>query len=290
MSENSASTSDTIKTVELAIQEIAQGAGNQATETTSASERVIHIGNQIADTKEKSSKLSSVAERINNSSEEALQTLQILVEINEKAKTAVEQINQQTLNTNDSVLKIRDAAQLITSIAEETNLLSLNASIEAARAGEQGSGFAVVAGQIKKLAEQSNDSAKYIDEIIEALLEESSCAVQVMDEVKNIMREQSEHLTATKDCFGEVSYNVEVTQREISNIDHTISTMDEERISVVDVVQSLTAIAEENAAGTEESLASTEMVNGMIKDVAEVARALEELADEIEKDVSIFQV
>ncbi len=290
MSENSASTSDAIRNVETAIQEISQGAGSQATETTNASERVIHIGNQIAETKEKSSRLSGVAERINHSSEEALQTLQILVKINEKAKAAVEQINRQTLNTNDSVLKIRDAAQLITSIAEETNLLSLNASIEAARAGEQGSGFAVVAGQIKKLAEQSNDSAKYIDKIIEALLEESSCAVQVMDEVKEIMMKQSEHLAETKDCFGEVSHNVEVTQSEISNIDYTISNMDKERDSVIDVVQSLTAIAEENAASTEESLASTEMVNGMIKEVAEVAKALEELADDIEKDISIFRV
>lgn len=290
MSNNSASTSEAIRNVETAIQEIAQGAGSQATETTNASERVIHIGDQIADTKEKSSRLSGVAERINHSSEEALQTLKILVDINEKAKAAVEQINRQTLNTNDSVLKIRDAAQLITSIAEETNLLSLNASIEAARAGEQGSGFAVVAGQIKKLAEQSNESAKYIDEIIEALLEESSCAVQVMDEVKEIMKKQSEHLADTKDCFGEVSHNVEVTQGEISNIDHTISNMDEERSSVIDVVQSLTAIAEENAASTEESLASTEMVNGMIKEVAEIAKALEELANEIESDISIFKV
>ncbi len=290
MSNNSASTSEAIRNVETAIQEIAQGAGSQATETTNASERVIHIGDQIADTKEKSSRLSGVAERINHSSEEALQTLKILVDINEKAKAAVEQINRQTLNTNDSVLKIRDAAQLITSIAEETNLLSLNASIEAARAGEQGSGFAVVAGQIKKLAEQSNESAKYIDEIIEALLEESSCAVQVMDEVKEIMKKQSEHLADTKDCFGEVSHNVEVTQSEISNIDHTISNMDEERSSVIDVVQSLTAIAEENVASTEESLASTEMVNGMIKEVAEIAKALEELANEIESDISIFKV
>lgn len=290
MSENSASTSDAIRNVETAIQEISLGAGSQAAETTNASERVIHIGSQIAETKEKSSRLSGVAERINHSSEEALQTLQILVKINEKAKAAVEQINRQTLNTNDSVLKIRDAAQLITSIAEETNLLSLNASIEAARAGEQGSGFAVVAGQIKKLAEQSNDSAKYIDKIIEALLEESSRAVQVMNEVKEIMMKQSEHLEETKECFGEVGRNVEMTQSEISDIDRTISDMDEERGSVIDVVQSLTAIAEENAASTEESLASTEMVNGMIKEVAEVAKALEELADDIEKDISIFRV
>ena len=206
------------------------------------------------------------------------------------AKNAVEEINKQTLNTNESVQKIRDAAQLITSIAEETNLLSLNASIEAARAGDQGSGFAVVAGQIKKLAEQSNDSAKYIDKIIEALLEESSRAVQVMDEVKNIMKMQSEHLSGTKDRFGEVSHSVEVTQREIMDIDSMISHMDKERIGVVDIVQGLTAIAEENAAGTQESLASTEMVNGMIKDVADVAKELAELANAIEADIDIFKV
>ncbi len=290
MSGTSSSASGTIRNVETAIHEIAEGAGNQAAETENASECVIQIGNQIAKTKEKSSRLSDVAEQINNSSEEALETLQLLVGINEQAKNAVEEINKQTLNTNESVQKIRDAAQLITSIAEETNLLSLNASIEAARAGDQGSGFAVVAGQIKKLAEQSNDSAKYIDKIIEALLEESSRAVQVMDEVKNIMKMQSEHLSGTKDRFGEVSHSVEVTQREIMDIDSMISHMDKERIGVVDIVQGLTAIAEENAAGTQESLASTEMVNGMIKDVADVAIELAELANAIEADIDIFKV
>ncbi len=290
MSENSTETFETIKTVETAIQEIAYGAGNQAAETENASDSVGHIGGQIAQTKEKSSKLHSIAETISSSSEDALETFQVLVDINEKAKTAVEQINKQTLNTNESALKIRDAAQLITSIAEETNLLSLNASIEAARAGEQGSGFAVVAEQIKKLAEQSNNSAKYIDNIISSLLEESSAAVQVMDEVKDIMEMQSERLSDTKECFGEVGRNVEVTQKEIKSIDDAISHMDDERIGVVDVVRSLTEIAEQNAAGTQESLASTEMVNGMIKNMAEAAKELAELADEIDKDISIFKM
>ena len=151
MSGNSAVTSETIHTAKSAIQDIAAGAGSQATETENASNSVLHIGRQIEDTKVKSSSLYEVAEEISRSSTEALETLQVLVNINEQTKTAVEQINRQTLTTNESVLKIRDAAQLITSIAEETNLLSLNASIEAARAGEFGSGFAVVAGQIKSL-------------------------------------------------------------------------------------------------------------------------------------------
>ena len=97
-------------------------------------------------------------------------------------------------------------------------------------------------------------------------------------------------MSGTKDRFGEVSHSVEVTQREIMDIDSMISHMDKERIGVVDIVQGLTAIAEENAAGTQESLASTEMVNGMIKDVADVAKELAELANAIEADIDIFKV
>lgn len=288
MSENASSTTDNIMNVENAIREIATGAEGQATETEKASESVLHIGNGIVETKEKSAKLSDVAEKISDSSKEALTNLKTLVEINEQVKDAVEQINAQTLTTNESVLKIRDAAQLITSIAESTNLLSLNASIEAARAGEQGKGFAVVAGQIKTLAEQSNDSAKYIDQIIDTLLQDSSNAVQLMNDVKNIMDTQSERLIVTENRFEEVGQEVAATQTAVKDIDKAISNVDLERESVVDVVQSLTAIAEENVASTQESLASMETVSGMVKDVAEIAGQLTDLADAIESNIEIF--
>lgn len=290
MSSNADSAAGAINNVETVIQEIASGAGNQAEETERASENVIHIGNRIAETKEKSSVLNEVADQISSSSKEALETLQVLEETNEKVKKAIGQINQQTLTTNESVLKIRDAAQLITSIAEETNLLSLNASIEAARAGEQGRGFAVVADQIKKLAEQSNDSAKYIDGVIEALLKESSNAVQLMDDVRDIMEAQNVHLTATEKCFEEVNQEVAVTQREISGMNQAISDMDAERAWVVDAVQSLTAIAEQNAASTQESLASTEMIGDMVDHVAQTSKELALLTDTIEKNISIFKL
>lgn len=290
INDSSTSTADAIKNVESAIQEIAEGAGNQAKETEKASKSVLYIGDKIVAAKEKSSSLNSVAAKISSSSKETLLTLQTLVEINVQAKDAIRKINEQTLSTNESVLKIRDAAQLITSIAEETNLLSLNASIEAARAGEQGRGFAVVAGQIKKLAEQSNESAKYIDGVIESLLRESSGAVQVMNDVKDIMDEQSNHLSVTESTFNEVNSDIDVTQKEIIEINAVISDMDKERAKVVNVVQSLTEIAEQYAAGTEKSLASTETVNGMVKEVAGVAKELETLSDTIESDIGIFKL
>ncbi|MDE7297370.1 MAG: Cache 3/Cache 2 fusion domain-containing protein, partial [Lachnospiraceae bacterium] len=290
MSDNSNSTSNTLRSVESAIQEISSGALSQASETEKASESVVRIGDQIKEAKSRSTELDAVAARISISGNQALGTLQTLVEINRRARAAIEKINEQTISTNESVLKIKDAAELITSIAEETNLLSLNASIEAARAGDQGRGFAVVADQIKKLAEQSNSSAQFIDNIIISLLEESSEAVKVMDDVREIMEQQSGHLTMTEDRFNEVNRDIEITKNGISGISSSITNTDSEREGVVDAVQSLTAIAQENAAGTEESLASIGMVNTMVQDVAEAANQLAQLSDTIDQNIRIFTV
>lgn len=284
----SSSTSGAAQNVEAAINDIAQGANSQAAETAKASESVIHIGNSIADIRSKFETLNEVVSKIGDSSSDSLNALGQLSRINAQAKEAIEEINTQTISTNESVLIIKEAAQLITSIAEETNLLSLNASIEAARAGEMGRGFAVVADQIKKLAEQSNESAKYIDTIIETLLVDSSKAVETMNHVKEIMEEQSSYLESTEKNFGEVCKNVDVTQEEVSGINEAITDVDNERIEVVDTVSNLTAIAEENVAGTEESLASMEMVNGMMKDISSVTERLANVAASIDENVQIF--
>lgn len=290
MSENSQNSSDTIDNVRHAVQDIAASATSQATETEKASVAVLHIGGQIMGAKEKSSTLNEVASKISTSNQAAFDTLKALVDINHRAKIEIEKINKQTLSTNDSVLKIKDAAELITNIADETNLLALNASIEAARAGDQGRGFAVVADQIKRLAEQSNESAQYIGDIIVALLEESSAAVEVMEDVREIMETQSEHLSVTEACFGEVNHNIALTHEEITALTETIESTDTEREEVVNVVQNLSAIAEENAAGTEESLASIEMVNAMIADVAVAAEQLTHLSDVVDQNIHMFTV
>ena len=121
---------------------------------------------------------------------QAMSILKELMEVNDQTKLSIDEIYEQTNITNASAQKIKAATDIIASIAEETNLLSLNASIEAARAGEQGRGFAVVASQIQKLAEQSNDSAKQIDDITNVLIQDSTHAVDTMQGVQKIMAVQ----------------------------------------------------------------------------------------------------
>ena len=283
-------TKGSVENVEKAINEIAESTIQQATDTQQAVGTVRHIGEAIEKTMNETETLSEYAGSIQKTSEEMRNTVRGLSEVNGNTEQAIDEISAQTISTNESAMKIKDAAQLITSIAEETNMLSLNASIEAARAGEQGRGFAVVASQIQKLAEQSNDSAKLIDSIIENLIEDSNNAVETMHKMKDIMLEQSKQLTYTEEQFSEIYSNIEVTKQGITTIYDSVRNMNKERLVVVDVVQKLSEIASDNAAGTEQILASTEMLETTVRDVSDASEQLVTVSSNIGESVSGFTV
>lgn len=282
--------SETVAQVEKAIGEIADGANSQAQETQKATENVILIGNMIEETTKQVQNLNTNANLMKTAEEQAEQTLSLLDDTNIKTKEAINKIYEQTHTTNESALKIREATVMITSIAEETNLLSLNASIEAARAGEQGRGFAVVASQIQKLAEQSNESAREIEEIINSLIHDSEEAVVTMDGVKDIIAMQSANVEKTGAGFADVKKGIDISIESVKEISSNIAKMDEARINVVDVVQNLTAIAEENAASTQETSASVTEVSATIQNIEDQISRLNKVATELDNSMSAFQV
>ncbi len=287
---NASETATTVEQVEKAVSEISDGASSQADETQKATESVILMGNMVEETAQEVAGMIENASSMQRYSREAFATLQKLAKINDEAREAIDVIYEQTNTTNESALKIREATSLITSIAEETNLLSLNASIEAARAGEQGRGFAVVAGQIQKLAEQSNDSARQIETIIDSLIEDSQKSVATMEDVKQIMESQNESVVHTDESFRQVGEGIRTSIEGVNKISEMTKKMDEARIVVVDVVQNLTAIAEENAASTEETSASVTEVSSIVTQISENANRLREVANRLEKNMETFKI
>lgn len=287
---NANETATTVEQVEKAVSDISDGASSQADETQKATENVILMGNMVEETTREVAEMIDNANSMKRYNEEAFATLQNLAKINDEARQAIDVIYEQTNTTNESAMKIREATSLITSIAEETNLLSLNASIEAARAGEQGRGFAVVAGQIQKLAEQSNDSARQIENIIDSLIEDSQKSVETMEDVKRIMLSQNESVGHTNDSFRQVGEGIRSSIDGVNRISEKTRKLDEARVVVVDVVQNLTAIAEENAASTEETSASVTEVSSIVSQISENANRLRDVADRLEKNMDIFKI
>lgn len=287
---NAALTASTVGSVESAVNEIASGATSQASETQKATDNIIDMGNMIEHTNSEVENLNSTAMLMKHSSDEASTTLQELDAINQRAITSIDIIYEQTNTTNASALKIKEATTLISSIAEETNLLSLNASIEAARAGDAGRGFAVVASQIQKLAEQSDSSARQIDDIIRALLDDSQKAVETMNQVKEIMQQQSANVSKTGTVFAQVRDGISQSLNGVDEIADKTTRLDAARTGVVDVVQNLTAIAQQNAASTEETSASVIEVSSIMNQISENARQLKEIASILETNVSSFEL
>lgn len=290
LSNSATETATTVQNVERAVSEIATGANNQASETQRATNDILLMGTMVEDTSSQVTSLHDTADSMKTSSDTANQALTELDAVNQHAINSIDIIYKQTLTTNESAMKIKEATSLISSIADETNLLSLNASIEAARAGEAGRGFAVVASQIQKLADQSNDSAQQIDDIIYTLLEDSQKAVQTMEEVKEIITRQSENVSKTGSVFSQVQSGITDSIQGVNEIADRTSQLNTARSNVVNVVQNLTAIAQENAASTEETSAAVNEVANIMQEVSDHATKLQEIANTLETNVDIFQL
>lgn len=280
----------TISQIETAVDEIAQGASDQAKQTQIATDNIIAMGERITEAVNEMSELTKTANEMQVTNDEVKEILSELIRGNNDTKVSIEEIYRQTNTTNESALKIKEATGLIAEIASQTNLLSLNASIEAARAGEHGRGFAVVASEIQKLADQSNESAKRIEEIINELLLDSDSAVKTMEAVKENMERQSNDMTEISNKFEILNKNITASLDGIEDVSDKVQSIDKDREQIVDTVQNLSAIAEENSASTEETSASTTQVNGIIEDISTNTDKLNDISISLDSIVSKYKL
>lgn len=286
----SSQSSKTVEDVGHAVEEIAMGATSQAMDTQTAAEHVDNMGRLIQNIVKEVEVLTTTSNKMGTAESKAQEIMNELAVTTEKTSVAVDEIAAQTEITNVSAKEISKAVELITAIASQTNLLSLNAAIEAARAGEAGRGFAVVASEIQKLADQSNQSATKIQNIIEELAAQSNKTVIIMKEVRNAVTEQENKLNETKSIFGEVRNGVLSSLNEIDSISGKSVDLSQRKERMFEIIEGLSAISEENAASTEETMASTEELTSMMIELASSANRLNEMANMLEGDVKKFKI
>ncbi len=273
--------SESIDNVNTTVDEIANGATAQASETQLVNEKVLNIGSAIETTSENMDKLAESTEKMKNYNITVNDTLKELAEISIKTQQSVDEVQEKTTATNKSVLEIRSATDMITEIASQTNLLSLNASIEAARAGEAGRGFAVVADEIRKLADQSGESAARISAIIKELIDNSNNSVAIMNQMSEIMGQQNAHLDATKNVFGSLNQEIDSVACAVDIITNEVEQLDILKNDVMGSMENLAAIAEENAASTQETSAAMQELYNIVIECKEKTEEMVGLADNL---------
>ena len=252
MSENSASGA---KTISVAVSEVTLGNQSLAQHVERVSGETLAIEKGIDEINQNVQALVTNATGIKQVNMDAASYMDKVMESSGKSVDVVAQINVQIEETNKAVSKIDQAVAMITSIANQTNLLSLNASIEAARAGEAGRGFAVVADEIRELADQSKNSAEEIQTIINHVKEQSEASVVAISSI----HEKTVALNGA-------------TER------------------IVSVVSDLSALSEENAASSEEMNASVEDITEGVEEIKRNSDEMRGMSLQLKESVAYFKL
>ncbi len=273
-----------------AVEEISKGTVTQAEGTSSANSNVEMIGRQIEYI---SDEVDSLTKHAGQMSEAEKYSEQIIVELNESSedtKASINRVSEEIVVLNKLISGIHSAVALIQSIADETDLLSLNASIEAARAGEAGRGFVVVAEQICKLADQSNKSAKEIDKIITEVTAESQHMVEIMGEVSANMDHQQTKLEETKTTYRAVAEGIEKSLANINHIKNQMGVLNNSGNVIRGVVEDLSVISDQNANSVQSTMGSAEDMSTTMNELENSSEKLLMLADRLNDALTIFKI
>lgn len=281
---------ETVSNVNVAVEEIATGSTSQAQETTTAGEHIQNIGSAIESNTSNVSILETSIEHMNGLAAESSKMLEELAKINSWTSETIGVVTEQTDRTNQSAVKINEAVVAIQDIASQTNLLSLNASIEAARAGESGRGFAVVAEQIRKLAEDSANSAEQIEGIVQELITNSEDGVAKMRDLSETAGVQAGRFDKTKASFDELKHEIESVSSASREIFDQTNSINNLKNGVSGVIEQLAAIAEENAASTQETSASMNTLTESIDRCKDETETLSTLSSELNEQANKFKL
>lgn len=285
-----ARTMDTLGVFESAISDMTVGANRQAEEMNSAGNSVSVMSSVIGTTTDEIAALNENSESMLRNSDTAAVNLKNLLDVNSKVRDSIDMIGESTAQTDSSINEISAAAKMVSKIAEQTSILSINANIEAARAGKYGQGFAVVASQVRTLAMESTKCGRQIQELVERLTTDSKLTMKTMKETKQIITDQSVSMEHTADAVSEVIGGIHSSADSIRIIEKHTAQLENVRADIVKIVDDLTAIAGTTAELSNRTSRETEEMSSGFSQIGHSAADLKRIADELSQCVNEFRL
>lgn len=277
--------SDEISTT---MNDLSNAAMSQAGDTTTSANEVAKLDGLIVRNLSDTENLRGNADEMDKVKNNGLTAIKDLIDKTIKSRESIAGVREAMQQNNEQVQKIEVTSQKINDIADQTNLLSLNAAIEAARAGDAGRGFAVVAEEIRGLADETNSLTSEIGTIIQELLEKTAEAVRNMESMEKIFEEQEHSVSDTRENFMQIEQCLESVQSSVSTLYESGNDMTSSKEIIVEMIEGISATSEENAAGSEEVLAAVETQDSVIADITGMTQNLSAVAEELMEQAHKF--
>ncbi|MGD8192502.1 methyl-accepting chemotaxis protein [Brevibacillus ginsengisoli] len=276
--------------ISASTQQLAAGSAQQLRSVTHSADWIQNLSNNANHIMNSSEEMSQLADSASHASSEGIHSVSEVLRQIEKIKTVSEETNHMISNLGDRSQEIGTIVNMITDIANQTNLLALNAAIEAARAGEHGRGFAVVADEVRKLAEQSAKSAQQISDLIAIIQNQVEQAIQVGNQNAEEVTHGLEKTDQANQSFVQIQAAINSLTVKVKEVSSAVEKLNLGTQQLASSTDEITQSAEETSSATHQNAAASEQQLASMEEISSSATALSHLAEELSAMIAHYKV
>jgi methyl-accepting chemotaxis protein len=272
------------------MEELSTGSENQANSATDLAERMNSFVQKVRHSEEDGLEIAGTSNNVLTLTNEGQTLMKSSVVQMEQIDTIVSEAVEKVRGLDKQSTAISKLVLVIKDIADQTNLLSLNAAIEAARAGEHGKGFAVVADEVRKLSEQVASSVGEITTIVNSIQHETSHVVDSLNKGYTEVKEGTAQIEETGRNFATIHNSVAEMATKIETISTNLRDIADNTNVMNNLIEDIAAISEESAAGVEQAAASAQQTSSSMEEVSNSASELEKIAEQLNNELKVFKL